>query len=149
MTTRLLPLWADFDRLQGEVDRLLGAWGVDLPQQLSRSAAFPPINVWEDADAFHLEAELPGLKQEQLSVAVTHRNQVTLSGERLVDGDEKVRWHRRERGFGRFQRMLKLPAPVDAEKVEAKLEYGLLRVTLPKSEEAKPRRIAVSEAKTA
>jgi len=143
-TSRLLPsLWADFDRLQGEMGRLLGSWGVDLPQQLSLNVAFPPLNIWEDADAFHLEAELPGLKQEKLNVAVTHRNQVTLTGERVPESDEKVRWHRRERGFGRFQRVLKLPAPVDAEKVEAKLEHGLLRVTLPKAEEAKPRKIAV------
>jgi HSP20 family protein len=136
-TSRLLPsLWADFDRL-------LGAWGVDLPQQLSLNAAFPPVNVWEDADAFYLEAELPGMKQDQINVAVTHRNQVTLTGERQAEGEEKARWHRRERGFGRFQRVLKLPAPVDAEKVEAKLEHGLLHVTLPKAEEAKSRRIAV------
>jgi len=143
-TSRLLPsLWADFDRLSGEVGRLLGAWGVDLPQQMSLNVAFPPLNIWEDADAFHLQAELPGMSQENVNVAVTHRNQVTLSGERTPETDEKVRWHRRERGFGRFQRVLKLPAPVDAEKVEAKLEHGLLRVTLPKSEEAKPRRISV------
>jgi len=143
-TSRLLPsLWADFDRLSGEVGRLLGAWGVDLPQQMSLNVAFPPLNIWEDADAFHLQAELPGMSQENVNVAVTHRNQVTLSGERAPETDEKVRWHRRERGFGRFQRVLKLPAPVDAEKVEAKLEHGLLRVTLPKSEEAKPRRISV------
>src|SRR5262245_34488767 len=135
-TSRLLPsLWADFDRL-------LGTWGVDLPQQLSLNTAFPPVNVWEDGDAFYLEAELPGMKQEQINVAVTHRNQVTLSGERQSEDEEKTRWHRRERGFGRFQRVLKLPAPVDAEKVDAKLEHGLLRVTLPKAEEAKPRRIA-------
>jgi len=143
-TTRLLPtLWASFDRLQGEMDRLLEGWGVDLPRQLALAATFPPVNVWEDADAFHVEAELPGLTQEQLNVAVTHRNQLTIQGERFVQDADKGRWHRRERGFGRFQRVLKLPAPVDSDKVEAKLENGLLRLTLPKAEEAKPRRISV------
>lgn len=143
-TSRLLPsLWANFDRLSGEVDRLLGAWGGDLPRHLGLAAAFPPVNVWEDADAFHVEAELPGLTQEQIHIAVTHRNQVTIEGERLgVDAGEG-RWHRRERGFGRFQRVFKLPAAVDAEKVEAKLENGLLHLTLPKAEEARPRRISV------
>lgn len=143
-SSRLLPtLWASFDRLQGEMGRWLDGLGVDMPRELGITA-FPPVNVWEDADAFHLEAELPGLTQEQLNVAVTHRNQVTLEGERLIDeANGKGRWHRRERGFGRFRRVLKLPAPVDADKVEAKLDNGVLLVTLPKAEEARPRRIAV------
>jgi HSP20 family protein len=132
--SRLLPsLWANFDRL-------LDTWS-DLPRLTA--AAFPPVNVWEDADAFHLEAELPGMTQEQVHIAVTNRNQVTIQGERLGEEDGKGRWHRRERGFGRFQRVLRLPLPVEADKVEAKLEDGLLRVTLPKGEEARPRKIAV------
>jgi len=138
--SRLLPsLWANFDRLQGEMGRMLE--GFDLPR--ATAAAVPPVNVWEDGDAFHLEAELPGLTQEQVHVAVTNRNVVTIQGERLAEDDGKGRWHRRERGYGRFQRVLRLPLPVDADKVEARLEDGLLSVRLPKSEEAKPRRIAV------
>jgi HSP20 family protein len=132
--SRLVPsLWANFDRL-------LDTWS-DLPRMTA--PAFPPVNVWEDADAFHLEAELPGLTQEQVHIAVTNRNQVTIQGERFGEEDGKGRWHRRERGFGRFQRVLRLPLPVEADKVEAKLEDGLLRVTLPKGEEARPRKIAV------
>ena len=132
--THLLPsLWANFDRL-------LDSWS-DLPRLTA--GAVPPVNVWEDGDAFHLEAELPGMSQEQVHVAVTNRNQVTIQGERRFEEDGKGRWHRRERGFGRFQRVLRLPLPVDADKVEAKLEDGLFRVTLPKGEEARPRRIAV------
>jgi len=140
--SRLLPsLWANFDRFQGEVGRLFDTWA-DLPR-VTTASAIPPVNVWEDADAFHLEAELPGLTQEQVHVAVTNRNQVTLQGERLAEDDTKGRWHRRERGFGRFQRVLRLPLPIDADKVEARLEDGLLHVRLPKSEEARPRKISV------
>jgi len=140
--SRLLPnLWASFDRLHGEMDRLLDGWGVDLPRAVMPGV--PPVNVWEDSEAFHVEVELPGMTQEELQISVTCRNQVTIQGERVVEEIEKGRWHRRERGFGRFQRMLKLPAPVDADKVEAKLDNGLLQLTLPKAEEAKPRRIAV------
>ncbi len=141
-TSRLLPnLWANFDRLHGEMDRLLEGWGVDLTRGLVPS--YPPVNVWEDADAFYVEAELPGMNQEQIQISVTHKNQLMLQGERLDQEPEKGRWHRRERGFGRFQRVLKLPLPIDADKVEAKLEHGLLQLTLPKAEEAKPRKIAV------
>jgi HSP20 family protein len=132
-TSRLLPgLWANFDRL-------FDNFGAELTRPVT---AFPSVNVWEDSDAFHLEAEVPGLKQEDVNVAVTQRNVLTLSGERKAE-DGEGRWHRRERGFGRFQRVLRLPAPVDADKVEAKLENGVLRLTLPKHEDAKPRRIAV------
>ena len=139
--SRLLPtLWASFDRLHGEMDRLLDSWGADLPRGV---AAFPPVNVWEDEEAFHVEAELPGLTHEQLQLAVTNRNQLTLQGERLADETTKGRWHRRERGFGRFQRMLKLPALLDADRIEATFENGVLHVRLPKAEEAKPRKIAV------
>lgn len=143
-SSRLLPsFWASFDRVQGEMNRLLDGLGSDFPRQMALVTSFPPINVREDADAFHIEAEVPGLSQDQVHISVTHRNQLTIQGERLVDDPTKGRWHRRERGFGRFQRVLKLPAPVDADKVEAKLENGLLQLTLPKAEEARPRRIAV------
>ena len=132
-TSRLLPgLWANFDRL-------FDNFGAELTRPVT---AFPAVNVWEDNEAFHLEAELPGLKQDDVNIAVTQRNVLTLSGERKPEEGEG-RWHRRERGFGRFQRVLRLPAPVDADKVEAKLENGVLRLTLPKHEDAKPRRIAV------
>jgi HSP20 family protein len=142
-TSRLLPsLWASFDRLHGEMDRLLEGWGSDL----SLVGAFPLVNVRENADAFFVEAEVPGLTQENLQISVTHRNQVTLQGERHTNDNGSGRWHRRERGFGRFQRVLQLPAPIDADKVEAKLENGLLQLRLPKAEEARPRRIAVKAA---
>jgi len=142
-SSRLLPtLWASFDRLQGEVGRLFEDMGVGLPRNVAL-VAFPPVNVWEDADAFHVELEVPGLTQEQVQVAVTNKNHLTIQGERLPEDPGKGRWHRRERGFGRFQRVLKLPTSVDADRVEAKLENGLLQLTLPKAEEAKPRRIAV------
>jgi HSP20 family protein len=141
--SRLLPtLWASFDRLQGEMDRLMDQWAVDVPRGLAL-AAFPPVNVWEDGDTFHVEAELPGLTKEQLQLSVTQRNQLTLQGERLPEEAAKGRWHRRERGFGRFQRVLKLPAPVDADRIEATFDNGVLHVVLPKAEEARPRRIAV------
>jgi HSP20 family protein len=143
-SSRLLPsLWASFDRLQGEMGRLFEDFGAGLPRTAGLVAAFPPVNVREDAEAFHVEAVVPGLTQEQVQVSVTNKNQLTLQGERLPEEANKGRWHRRERGFGRFQRALKLPAPVDADKVEAKLENGVLYLRLPKAEEARPRRIAV------
>jgi HSP20 family protein len=137
----LLPgLWDGLTRLQGEMGRLFDQWA-DGPRALA--PAYPAVNVWEGPDAFHVEAELPGLKREDLNIAVTQRNVLAIQGERKPEEQGKGAWHRRERGFGRFQRVLKLPAPVDADKVEARLEHGVLHLTLPKAEEARPRRIAV------
>jgi HSP20 family protein len=144
MNARLLPtFWTRLNRLHGEVDRLLDRFGFDLPRSLPLAPTYPLVNVWEDADAFRVEAELPGLKQEDVQVAVTNRKQVTIQGERKPDEAPQGTWHRRERGFGRFQRSFTLPAAIDADKVEAKLEQGVLKLTLPKAEEAKPRKIAV------
>jgi HSP20 family protein len=141
-TSRLLPeLWASFDRLHGEMDRLLEGWGVDLPRSLA--PAFPLLNIWEDGDAFFVEADLPGLTREQLQISVMNRNQLTIQGERPGHEKETGRWHRRERNFGRFQRVLKLPVAIDADRIEARLENGVLLLTLPRAEETKPRRIAV------
>lgn len=144
-TARLLPnVWASLDRLHGEVDRMLEGWGVELPQ-LALTTEYPPVNVWEDADAFHIQAEVPGMTEDNLSVSVNHRNQVTIQGERRVEEVAGGRWHRRERAFGRFQRILKLPAAVDADKVEARIDHGVLLLTLPKAEEARPRKIVVKQ----
>jgi HSP20 family protein len=137
----LLPnLWGGLSRLQGEMDRLFAPW-VSEPRRLA--PAFPLVSVWEDQEAFHVEAELPGLRQEDLQVVVTQRDVLTITGERKAEDIGPGSWHRRERGFGRFQRTVTLPAPFEADKVEAKLENGVLQLVLPKAEEAKPRRIAV------
>ena len=141
-TSRLLPnLWASFDQLHGEMDRLLEGWGVDLPRSLV--VAFPPVNIWEDADAVHVEAELAGLNLNDLEIYVTGGNQLTIKGERKQQVAEKSVRHREERAFGAFSRVLTLPFPVNADKVEARFENGVLLVTLPKHEAAKPRKITV------
>jgi HSP20 family protein len=139
----MLPvLWSGWNRLQDEMDRLFN-WPGAAPRARPLAPAFPPVNVWEEDEAFYLEAELPGLKEEDLFVQVTQGNQLTLRGERKADPALEGAWHRRERGTGRFQRTFALPVPVEADKVEARLENGVLRLTLPKAERARPRRIPV------
>jgi HSP20 family protein len=107
-----------------------------------RGAGFPAVNIEETADGYVLEAELPGMKLEDLEVLV-RQNEVTLRGERKAAADEGRVAHRRERTFGKFERNILLPMPVAAEKVEARLIDGVLTVKLPKTEEAKPRKIEV------
>jgi HSP20 family protein len=130
------------NRLRHEMDRLFDRWGDNRPQQYSRST-FPPLNLWENDDNLFVEAELPGFALEDLEIMVTGGNQLSIKGERKAPELEGGAWHRRERGFGRFNRALELPGYVDSENVSAEFKNGVLTITLPKREEVKPRRIEV------
>ena len=84
-----------------------------------------PLNVWEDENDVYAEADLPGLDPAKLEVTVTEGNQLTIQGER-GPGDPGAVWVRQERPFGKFTRVVTLPALVDADEVEAKYENGVL-----------------------
>jgi HSP20 family protein len=140
----MLSRWEPFvgiNRLQTELNRLFDQWGVRTPQYAQ--SAFPPLNVWEDGDAYFVEAELPGLSLDDLEIYVSAGNQLSIKGDRKQPALEKGTWHRREREFGSFSRMVELPAEVDADRVSAEFRDGVLTITLPKSKETKPRKIAV------
>jgi HSP20 family protein len=136
------PVWNQLQQFQTEMNQLFNRWGEDGGRILGLTA-YPAVNVWEDVDSVHVEAELPGLDLKDLEIFVTGRNQLTLKGERKRNVPEKAVWHREERGTGNFVRVLSLPSQVDAEKVDARFENGVLHVTLAKHEAAKPRKITV------
>ena len=136
------PVWHQLTDLQGEVNRLFDQWG-DRGRQFLGLAGYPALNLWEDEDALTLETELPGLEMKDVEIYVTGQNQLTIKGERKANVPEKGLWHRQERGFGKFSRSLTLPFNVDADKVDARFENGVLLVKLPKHESARPRKIAV------
>ena len=120
--------------LQDELERLFG----------SPSGVWSPaLDVQEDKDNFIVRAELPGLKREDIEVSL-HDGVLLISGERKVEKvEEGIELHRQERCYGKFQRALTLPEPVAAETVKADYKDGLLTVTLPKTEQAKPKKIDV------
>ena len=130
-------LWREMDGFRNEVDRLFGR------PLIGTTAIAPALNVWEDETAFYVEADLPDVAADKLDVTVKEGNRLTLVGERKPAEPANAVWHRQERFAGTFTRELTLPTPVDADKVEAKFEYGVLKLTLPKSEAARPRKIAV------
>jgi HSP20 family protein len=136
------PFWDQLEQFQSEMNRLFDRWTPDGGVR-GFAAAYPALNVWEDADAVFVEAELPGLQLNDLEIYVTGGNQLTIKGERKQLTPEKGVWHRQERGFGKFVRTLTLPFPVDADKVDARFENGVLLIKLAKHEAAKPRKIAV------
>lgn len=137
-----------FGQLRTEVDRLFNevfapavADGWD---RLNGGRVVPAVNIWEENDRLLLEAELPGVKAEDLDIAVVG-NELTITGRRSgTEQREGVVQHRTERSSGAFTRQVTLPVDIDDERVEAKLTDGVLLVTLPKAEQARPRKIPVS-----
>jgi HSP20 family protein len=103
-----------------------------------------PIDLRETDDQFIVEATLPGVKPEDIDVTV-HGNQLQIQGEMKQEQEQKdERYHLRERRFGRFARTLALPTNIQADQVSCEYRDGMLKVTLPKAEAARPRRIQVS-----
>lgn len=129
------------NRLHNEMNRLFDHWGAR-PSRYAEGV-FPPLNLWEDDDNLFMEAELPGFDMDDLDIYVTGGNQLSIKGERKHPELENGTWHRQERGFGSFSRVVELPADVDAENVSAECCHGVLTITMPKSEKAKPRKITV------
>jgi HSP20 family protein len=137
------PLWDQLQHLQGEMNRLIDRWGGDGGWARGLATTYPPVNVWEDTDHVFVEAELPGLDLKDLELYVTAGNQLTLKGERKPTLPEQGIAHRQERGFGSFVRTLTLPFDVDADRVDARFENGVLFIKLAKHAAAKPRKINV------
>lgn len=130
------------NRLGQEMDSLLSSFFDGGSFSPLRTRSFPAINVWEDAESLHAEAEVPGLTMNDLEIFVVG-DELTIKGRRGAEKTEQVSYHRQERGVGEFARVLTLPYPVNAEKVEATLKDGVLMIVLPKAEEAKPRKIQI------
>jgi HSP20 family protein len=105
-----------------------------------------PLDVSETEDAFVVKASLPGIKPEDVEITV-HGDVLSIRGESKVDEEKKgEHWHIRERRSGSFQRSVSLPTPVNSDKAHADFEHGVLTLTLPKSEAAKPRQIKIGAA---
>jgi HSP20 family protein len=142
-----LAAWPGFgglSTLRNEIDRLFDAsW-----PELARTSGFlggttPALDVFEDKENLVVKAELPGMKKEDIDVSL-HDGSLSISGERKSEEKwQEAEVYRSERFFGRFQRVVPLPAAVDARKIKAEYKDGILTVTLPKSEEAKPKHIDV------
>jgi HSP20 family protein len=124
-------------RLQDEVNRLFAS------HQLVPSASFPPVNAFANEDGVALSAQLPGVEQDDLEISV-FRDTLTLRGKRQPGTDERQAYHRRERGHGEFVRNISLPCSVDPDRVEATVQNGVLRLSLHRPEQDKPKRIKVS-----
>jgi HSP20 family protein len=149
--------WSPFqqlDALRREIDRAFEESAVEsgplfrvafLPGQLARG--YPLVNLHEDGDHIYVEAMAPGVDPDSLNLAVVH-NTLTVSGEKKRAPAEikPEAFHREERAGGKFVRTITLPVEIDESKVNAQYKDGLLLITLPKAEKAKPKQIRVQVA---
>lgn len=134
----------ELSRIRNEIDRIFeDPFGLLAPTTGFFEGWAPPLDVYEDKDKYVVKAELPGMKRDEINVSLDG-NTLTVSGERKEEQEKNEGdTYRAERYFGRFQRSITLPAAVDANKIQAAYNDGVLRVTLHKSEEAKPKHIQV------
>ena len=127
---RELDRFAELPRLFGDGRRIGGG-------------SYPPVNIYTGENDIVVQAELPGVAKGELDVSITGES-LTIQGTKVPSAQEEhVRFLRRERGSGEFSRTIILPDRVEADKIAASLANGILTVTLPKSEAAKPKQISV------
>ncbi len=128
----------EVDRLQREMNRLFSS-----AQGRRQAAGYPAVNIWSGEEGAILTTEIPGVHVDDLDISVVG-DTITLSGSRNApEIGEDESYHRQERGFGRFSRTMQLPFPVEVQKVDAQYRDGVLKISLPRSEADKPKKISV------
>lgn len=141
-------VWSPFGRLTSlhdEIDRLFNFSLPGLGRGVDWASGWAPaLDVTQDKEEVQVKVELPGMKKEEIAISL-HEGVLTISGERKREEEKKEgETYRSERFFGKFQRAVTLPAAIDAKKVKASYKDGLLTISLPKAEEAKPKQIEVA-----
>lgn len=132
-----------FRALQEQMDDLIARFESDWNGESGLRTATPSLDLSESEDALEVRTDMPGIKPEDIDIEVTG-NTLRISGERNEESEEKGKtFHRIERRHGTFARAITLPCDVDAEKIEAQSNDGVLTVTLPKTEPAKTKKIKV------
>ena len=141
--TRWEP-FREFSTLQDRMNRLFRDSFGDREEALTTSTFAPAVDVYEDEHNITLKVEVPGIEEKDIDVRIEN-NTLTVHGERKFEKEEKEENYRRvERQYGSFTRSFTLPNTVDAEKVSANYEKGVLNIKLAKKAEAKPKQIKVN-----
>ena len=136
----------EFSTLQDRMNRLFReSYGPEGREESLTTTSFaPPVDVYEDEHTVSLKIEVPGIDEKDIDVRIEN-NVLTVHGERKFEKEEKEENFRRvERQYGSFTRTFTLPTIVDAEKVSANYDKGILKIALPKKAEAKPKQIKVN-----
>jgi HSP20 family protein len=136
-------VFSGLTRLTRLMDEAFGAPFLGPNGEAVGSAWTPSVDVREDRDHLTITMDIPGVRPEDVKINL--ENQVlTVSGEKQQQSEQKdERWHRWERSYGRFERTFTLPSTVDADRIEATTDNGVLTIRLPKTEKARPKEIPV------
>ena len=141
--TRFEP-YREFATLQDRLNRLFQSSFGESQDSLTTSSFSPAVDGYEDEHAVNLKIEVPGIEEKDLDIRVEN-NTLTVHGERKFEKEEKEENFRRvERQYGSFTRSFTLPQTVDSENVSANYDKGVLKISLPKKAEAKPKQIKVN-----
>ena len=133
-------------RLNSALDEAFASWPFQQESGSITSSWYPACDVFEDKDAVKIVAELPGVKPEDVKLALEN-NLLTIRGEKKQEAEERSeRIHRYERSYGSFERAFVLPSTVDGDKISAEYQNGVLTILVPKAERARPREIPVRTA---
>jgi HSP20 family protein len=133
LQNRLNSIFNDFANATGELQN----------ESLSAGNFIPPVDIYEDANRLVLKLEVPGIPQEDLQINLENQT-LTVKGERKFVKDEKEEnFHRIERRYGSFVRTFTLPSTIETESAQASYENGVLAITLPKKEAAKPKQVKI------
>lgn len=125
-------------------DSFVRPWsGFGRPNGSQNGSQYLPLDIYESDEAFVVKAFVPGVSQDHLDITVQQQT-LTIRAEQPVEKQEGVRYHLRERTGGTWLRSVELPAPIDAGHIEARLQNGVLLLTLPKAPEAKPHKIQIA-----
>jgi HSP20 family protein len=134
--------FGDLDQFRSDMMRLFDSVAGE-PFRSGGAGVFPPLNISQDEDNYYMSAEIPGIDPSELAITSV-KNRISIAGRREIRlENERASYHRRERPEGSFNRTVTLPTDVDAARVEAHYADGILNITLPKAEDAKPRQIKV------
>jgi HSP20 family protein len=141
----MLSHWDPFEEIARLQDQVTRFWTTGGEVSTRRGVFAPPVDIYEDKDAFHLKVELPGMTSNDVHVSVEN-GVLTVRGERKLEKEnERDGYHRIERSYGSFARSFTLPKTVDGEHLEAEMRDGVLSLRLPKQAAPQPRRIPIRE----
>lgn len=137
--------WRDMINFQDEINRMFGDFFDRGTRNIEDAGVWlPATDVSETKDNVMVAVELPGMSKDDIKITVQD-NVLTIRGEKKQEKEEKeVNYHRLERSYGFFSRSFTLPSTAKADKIKASYEHGILKVELPKAEEAKPKEIPIA-----
>jgi HSP20 family protein len=135
-------LFDQFRRMEQEMDELFGRWPLPAGIRSVARGTYPPINVGSTPEKVDIYLFAAGLDPKGLDISI-QQNLLTVSGERRLPVNDNVNYYRQERFNGEFRRAITLPEDVDPDRVEARYRDGVLHLTVPRREVAKPRQIEV------